>query len=149
MILKPHVAINVKNLDQSIQFYTNLFGVDPVKVKPGYAKFDLEQPALNFTLNEGGEITGGINHLGIQVSSTQDVLDAKTRLQKAGLATFDEMNAKCCYARQDKIWITSPDGHNWEVFTVLEDVEQNDEPTTCCIEEEPKEEKETSCGCSE
>lgn len=149
MVLKPHVAINIKSLDQSIQFYTNLFGVEPVKVKPGYAKFDLEQPALNLTLNEGGEVTGGINHLGIQVSSTQDVLQAKERLQQAGLATFDEMNTNCCYARQDKIWITSPDGHKWEVFTVLEDVEQNDEPTTCCAEEEePKHEGETSCGCS-
>lgn len=148
MVLKPHVAINVKNLDQSIQFYTNLFEIEPIKVKPGYAKFDLEQPALNFTLNEGGEVTGGINHFGIQVSSTQDVLQAKERLQQAGLATFDEMNTNCCYARQDKIWVTSPDGHKWEVFTVLEDVEQNDEPTSCCAEDEPKEDSGASCGCS-
>lgn len=137
MVLKPHLAINVKNLDQSIQFYTNLFGVEPVKVKPKYAKFDLEKPALNFTINEGGEVTGGLNHLGIQVVSTQNVLEAKERLHKAGLATFDEMNTNCCYARQDKIWITSPDGHRWEVFTVLENVEHNEEP------------KETFCGCSE
>ena len=92
MILKPHVAVNVRNVDQSVLFYTNLFGVEPVKVKPGYAKFDLEQPALNFTLNEGGEISGGLNHLGIQVSSTEDVLKTKERLQQANLATFDEMN---------------------------------------------------------
>nr|WP_168188834.1 ArsI/CadI family heavy metal resistance metalloenzyme [Thermoflavimicrobium daqui] len=148
-MLKPHLAINVKNLDQSIQFYTSLFGVEPVKVKLGYAKFDLEQPALNFTLNEGGEVSGGINHLGIQVASTQDVLLVKERLQRAGLATFDEMNTNCCYARQDKIWVTSPDGHQWEVFTVLEDVKQNDDPTSCCItEEEPQKESGTSC-CSE
>lgn len=127
MILKPHVAINVSNLKQSILFYTNLFGVEPVKVKPRYAKFDLEQPALNFTLNEGGEIAGGINHLGIQVSTTDDVLQAKERLQQAKLATFDEMDTNCCYAKQDKIWVTSPDGHQWEVFTVLADVEHNDD----------------------
>jgi catechol 2,3-dioxygenase-like lactoylglutathione lyase family enzyme len=144
MVLKPHVALNVQNLDQSILFYKNLFGVQPVKVKPGYAKFDLEKPALHFTLNEGGEIKGGINHLGIQVSSTNDVLKAKERLQEARLATFDEMNTNCCYARQDKIWVTSPDGHQWEVFTIHEDVENNDEPisgsaieskrvsTSCC-----------------
>ncbi|MBD1371261.1 VOC family protein [Hazenella sp. IB182357] len=131
MTLKPHVAVNVKQLDQSIHFYTHLFGVDPVKVKPQYAKFDLQAPPLNFTLNEGGEVSGGINHLGIQVSSTEEVLQAKERLQESGLATFDEMNTNCCYARQDKIWVTSPDGHEWEVFTVLEDIEHK-ESSSCC-----------------
>jgi catechol 2,3-dioxygenase-like lactoylglutathione lyase family enzyme len=146
MILKPHVAINVKNLDQSIQFYTNLFGVQPVKVRSGYAKFDLEQPALNFTLNEGGEITGGINHLGIQVASTEDVLQAKLRLLNAGLAAFDEMNTSCCYARQDKIWVTSPDGHAWEVFTVLEDINSKDESTSSHLEE-PKQLNQIPVSC--
>lgn len=132
-MLKPHVAIHVKDLSQSVAFYTQLFGVEPVKVRPGYAKFDLEQPGLNFTLNEGGEVTGGINHLGIQVGSTAEVLAAKDRLQKAGLASFDEMNTTCCYARQDKIWITSPDGHRWEVFTVIEDdVEMEPKSSSCC-----------------
>jgi catechol 2,3-dioxygenase-like lactoylglutathione lyase family enzyme len=130
MILKPHVAVNVKNLDQSVLFYTHLFGVEPVKVKPAYAKFDLEQPALNFTLNEGGEVSGGLNHLGIQVSSIEEVFKAKERLQQANLATFDEMNTNCCYARQDKIWVTSPDGHRWEVFMVHENVEENDEESS-------------------
>ncbi|SDZ34350.1 ArsI/CadI family heavy metal resistance metalloenzyme [Thermoactinomyces sp. DSM 45892] len=147
MGFKPHFAINVKDLERSISFYTNLFGVPPVKVKPRYAKFDVQNPALNFTLNEGGEVTGGINHFGIQVASTQEVLQAKGRLQQSGLVTFDEMNTNCCYARQDKIWVTSPDGHPWEVFTVLEDIEQNEDLTTCCPAEEQKEE--TSCGCPE
>lgn len=133
MVLKPHVAINVKNLNKSIAFYTKLFGVEPVKVRPGYAKFDLEQPALNFSLNEGGEVRGGLNHLGIQVKSNEDVLAAKERLQKAGLATFDEMNTTCCYARQDKIWVISPDGHRWEVFAVLADAEENSEELTVCL----------------
>jgi len=124
MILKPHVAIHVRNLEQSIAFYRHLFGEDPVKVRPGYAKFDLDEPALNFTLNEGGEVNGGINHLGIQVGSTEEVLAAKERLQSAGLATFDEMDTTCCYARQDKIWVTSPDGHRWEVFAVKADTDQ-------------------------
>lgn len=123
MVLKPHVAINVKDLDASIEFYRQLFGKEPTKVRPGYAKFDLDEPALNFTLNERGEIDGGINHLGIQVGSTEAVLAAKERLRKAGLASFDEMDTTCCYARQDKIWVTSPDGHRWEVFFVKEDTD--------------------------
>jgi len=148
MVLKPHVAINVKNLNKSVAFYTQLFGIEPVKVHPGYAKFDLEHPALNFTLNEGGEVNSGLNHMGIQVQSTEDVLAAKKRLQKAGLATFDEMNTTCCYARQDKIWVTSPDGHRWEVFAVLEDVEEkSDEQPICRTSDEPPQNV-SDCGCS-
>ncbi|OYD07437.1 ArsI/CadI family heavy metal resistance metalloenzyme [Paludifilum halophilum] len=124
MVLKPHMAINVKNLDASIRFYRHLFGEEPAKVRPGYAKFDLDEPALNFTLNEGGEVIGGINHLGIQVESTEAVTAAKERLKNAGLASFDEMDTTCCYARQDKIWVTSPDGHQWEVFFVKEDADR-------------------------
>ncbi|GGA40435.1 hypothetical protein GCM10007416_11780 [Kroppenstedtia guangzhouensis] len=116
MVLKPHVAINVKDLDASIKFYRHLFGEEPAKVRPGYAKFDLDEPLLNFALNEGGEIVGGINHMGIQVGSTEAVIAAKERLENAGLASFDEMDTTCCYARQDKIWVISPDGHRWEVF---------------------------------
>jgi catechol 2,3-dioxygenase-like lactoylglutathione lyase family enzyme len=131
MVLKPHIALNVKDLEKSILFYTKLFDVEPVKVRPRYAKFDLEQPALNFTLNEGGEVSGGINHLGIQVESTNEVLAAKKRLEEAGLATFDEMNIDCCYALQDKIWVTSPDGHRWEVFTVLK-ADTTSQVESCC-----------------
>ncbi|BCU81704.1 hypothetical protein JIR001_14870 [Polycladomyces abyssicola] len=94
------------------------------KIRPGYAKFDLDEPALNLTLNEGGDMTGGIDHLEIQVSSTDDVLSIKQRLKQAGLVTFDEMDTTCCYARQDKIWVTSPDGHRWEVFVVKADADE-------------------------
>jgi catechol 2,3-dioxygenase-like lactoylglutathione lyase family enzyme len=149
MILKPHVAIHVNNLEESIRFYSILFGKEPVKVKTGYAKFDLDAPALNFTLNEGGPVQGGINHFGIQVASTEDVLAAKQRLQEAGLASFDEMDTVCCYARQDKIWVTSPDGHRWEVFVVLEDVEEESrkESESCCELGKPKGETAASEGC--
>jgi len=117
---KVHVALNVNRVARSVEFYRAIFGVDPVKSKPGYAKFDIAEPPLNLTLNYGGEVTarGALSHLGIEVLSTTDVVAAKERLQKAGLATVDEMNVDCCFALQDKIWITDPDGNRWEVFTV-------------------------------
>jgi catechol 2,3-dioxygenase-like lactoylglutathione lyase family enzyme len=108
----------VSDVDRSTEFYRALFGIEPSKVRPGYAKFEVREPGLNFTLNEGerdGEL-GAFNHAGIQVASTDDVLRARARLVEAGLATFDEMDTTCCYAKQDKIWVTAPDGESWEVF---------------------------------
>jgi catechol 2,3-dioxygenase-like lactoylglutathione lyase family enzyme len=122
-VLRPHLALTVSELERSISFYEALFGVEPAKVRPGYAKFELASPALNFTLNEGprGNGLGALNHAGVQVSSTDDVLAARERLTDAGLAAFDEMDTTCCYARQDKIWVHDPDGTPWEVFAVTED----------------------------
>ena len=117
-VLRPHLSLTVSDVDRSIEFYRALFGIEPSKVRPGYAKFEVPEPALNFTLNEGernGEL-GAFNHAGIQVASTDDVLRARARLVEAGLATFDEMDTTCCYAKQDKIWVTAPDGESWEVF---------------------------------
>jgi catechol 2,3-dioxygenase-like lactoylglutathione lyase family enzyme len=124
-VLRPHLALTVSSVQRSIPFYEALFGAAPAKVKPGYAKFEVAEPALNFTLNEGerGETLGAFNHAGIQVASTDDVLAAKLRLQKAGLAAFEEMNTSCCYALQDKIWVHDPDGTPWEVFATHEDRE--------------------------
>ncbi len=124
-VLRPHLALTVSDVERSIPFYRALFGAEPVKEKPGYAKFEVEDPAINFTLNAGDRdgTLGAFNHAGIQVASTGDVLEAKERLIAAGLATFDEMDTTCCYARQDKIWVHDPDGTPWEVFTTHEDVE--------------------------
>jgi catechol 2,3-dioxygenase-like lactoylglutathione lyase family enzyme len=118
--LKTHLALNVNSIEDSVAFYRAMFGVDPVKLKPGYAKFDVAEPALNLTLNYIGKVEqqGALNHLGIQVESSEDVLAAKARLKSAGLATFDEMNTDCCYALQDKIWVSDPNGYRWEVFAV-------------------------------
>src|SRR5687768_7605012 len=117
---KVHVALNVNDFDKSVQFYRAMFGLEPVKLKPGYAKFDVSEPALNLTLNYVGQVNslGALNHLGVQVNSTEAVLEAKERLRTAGLATFDEMGTDCCYALQDKIWITDPNGYRWEIFVV-------------------------------
>ena len=142
---RVHVALNVSDLNRSVEFYRAMFGVEPVKCKPGYAKFDIKEPALNLTLSYGGPVkgAGALNHLGIEVASTAEVVAAKKRLCEAGLDTFDEMNVDCCFALQDKIWITDPDANRWEVFTVkigdtqpdLNVTQKNNgrsEPSRCC-----------------
>ena len=120
--LKAHLAIKVRNVEQSIEFYRQLFGIEPSKVRTGYAKFDVQNPPLNFTLNEAAvNSRGALSHLGIQVRSTEDVLTTRQRWRDGGLLTRDEMQTSCCYAVQDKTWIRDPDGNEWEVFVVLED----------------------------
>ncbi len=119
---KAHLAINVKELGRSIEFYRKLFGSEPVKVRRGYAKFDVSNPPLNFTLNEvpvAGR--GALSHLGIQVGSTSEVLAMRDRWVQQGLAPREEMHTDCCYALQDKAWVRDPDGNEWEVFVVLQD----------------------------
>lgn len=121
-ILKAHLAINVRDVQASIDFYRKLFGIDPSKVRRGYAKFDVQQPALNFTLNEVPfHDAGALSHMGIQVASTADVLAMRQAWADAGLITRDEMQTDCCYARQDKTWVRDPDGNEWEAFVVLQD----------------------------
>jgi predicted enzyme related to lactoylglutathione lyase len=120
--LKAHLAINVRDVESSIPFYKKMFGIEPSKVRTGYAKFDVQNPPLNFTLNQVafGE-RGALSHLGIQVASTEDVLAMRDRWHAEGLKTFEEMDTACCYAVQDKSWVSDPDGNEWEVFVVKED----------------------------
>jgi catechol 2,3-dioxygenase-like lactoylglutathione lyase family enzyme len=144
--LKAHLALNVTSVEQSIQFYRRMFGIEPSKVRTGYAKFDVQNPPLNFTLNQGPFANrGSLSHLGIQVRSTADVLATRQKWNDAGLLTRDEMQTNCCYATQDKTWVRDPDGNEWEVFVVLEDnlpesiscctgsSAQSSEPQACCI----------------
>jgi len=117
--VKVHVALNTPRFDESVRFYTAFLGLEPVKLKPGYAKFDVSEPELNLTLNASAETgAGALNHLGIQVGSTEAVKHAAERLKTEGLATFEEENTDCCYALQDKVWVTDPNGYRWEVFVV-------------------------------
>ncbi len=130
--LKAHISLNVKNVSQSIEFYHKLFGIEPVKVRQGYAKFDVQNPPLNLALNENSLAGhGSLSHLGIQVASTEDVLETKTRWEELGLKTKDEMQTNCCYALQDKTWTRDPDGNEWEVFVVLEDNLTQTDPCEC------------------
>jgi catechol 2,3-dioxygenase-like lactoylglutathione lyase family enzyme len=120
--LKAHIAINVSDVNQSTEFYRKMLGLEPCKVRTGYAKFDVQNPPLNLTLNERKGVTAGaLSHLGIQVSSTDDVMTMRQTWIDAGLITRDEMQTNCCYAIQDKTWVEDPDGNQWEVFVVLED----------------------------
>ena len=134
--LKAHLALNVHSVERSIEFYKKLFGIEPSKVRTGYAKFDVQNPPLNFTLNEHGfGERGALSHLGIQVASTNDVLAIREKWTAAGLLTRDEMQTSCCYALQDKTWVKDPDGNEWEVFVVLEDNLPETTPCACGVQE--------------
>jgi len=130
--LKAHISLNVKDVSRSIEFYRKLFGIEPSKVRQGYAKFDVQNPPLNLALDENSLAgNGALSHLGIQVASTEDVLETKNRWEKSGLTTKDEMQTNCCYALQDKVWTSDPDGNEWEVFVVLEDNLTQADPCEC------------------
>ena len=130
--LKAHLALNVHNVEQSIPFYKKMLGIEPSKVRTGYAKFDVQNPPLNLTLNEYSFTDrGALSHLGIQVASTDDVLAMREKWVEAGLITRDEMQTSCCYALQDKTWVRDPDGNEWEVFVVLEDNLAETAPCEC------------------
>ncbi len=130
--LKVHLALNVRNVVNSIDFYGKMFGLQPSKVRPGYAKFDVQNPPVNLTLNEGSfNERGALSHLGIQVGSTEDVLATRERWVEMGLITRDEMQTNCCYATQDKTWVRDPDGNEWEVFVVLKDNLLESAPCEC------------------
>jgi catechol 2,3-dioxygenase-like lactoylglutathione lyase family enzyme len=116
------LALNVDNLDESIAFYTKLFGTEPAKVRPGYANFAIAEPPLKLILMENPGQGGGLNHLGVEVADTDAVDAEQTRLAEVGLASVDERDTTCCYAKQDKFWVQgAPNGERWEIYTVLED----------------------------
>lgn len=124
MVKRMHVAVNCSDLQKSLDFYRAFFGAEPSKVKDNYAKFELDDPALHFSLNvRPFEKKGVLNHLGFQVDNTEDVLAMGERLRQSGLLLIDEMNTTCCYAVQDKVWVYDPDGNAWEIFHTKEDSE--------------------------
>jgi catechol 2,3-dioxygenase-like lactoylglutathione lyase family enzyme len=133
-VLKPHVSLNVTNVDASVAFYEKVFDVQATKRRPGYAKFDLQAPSLNLSMVETPPSGVNASHFGIQVASTDDVALAAERFKRGGLRTRAEENTSCCYAVQDKVWVEDPDGNMWEVFVVKGDspTMRDGEQTACC-----------------
>ncbi|WP_313675128.1 ArsI/CadI family heavy metal resistance metalloenzyme [Mycolicibacterium sp.] len=117
------LALNVDDLDAAIAFYSRLFNTSPAKVKPGYANFAIAEPPLKLVLLENPGRGGSINHLGVEVESSEQVHAEIARLTEAGMFTEEEIGTTCCFATQDKVWVTAPDSERWEVYTKLADTE--------------------------
>lgn len=154
---RAQLALRVADLEGSIAFYSKLFGAEPAKRRPGYANFALTEPPLKLVLIEGeaGQETR-LDHLGVEVETTEEVTAATRRLSEAGLATFEENDTSCCYALQDKVWVTGPGKEPWEVYVVKADADhlgksaQN--TTACCSSSQTEttaagEEAAAGCAC--
>jgi catechol 2,3-dioxygenase-like lactoylglutathione lyase family enzyme len=135
---RVQLALRVTDLEGSIAFYSKLFGTKPAKRREGYANFAIAEPPLKLVLIEGdaGEDTR-LDHLGVEVASTEEITAATGRLKEAGLATFEENNTSCCYALQDKVWVTGPGKEPWEVYAVKADADTlgksaDTTPEACC-----------------
>ena len=120
---RVQLALNVADLDEAVAFYSSLFHTGPAKLRPGYANFAVEEPALKLVLIEGAGEPGSINHLGVEVDTIGEVAGAASRLSATGMATAVEESTTCCYAVQDKVWVHAPDGPAWEIYTVLADAD--------------------------
>jgi len=137
------LALNVDDIDQAITFYSKLFGVAPAKVKPGYANFAITEPALKLVLLENPGEGGTLNHLGVEVDASEQVHAEIARLTGEGLFTEEEIGTTCCFALQDKVWVSGPGGERWEVYAKLADSETYYEAPaappadTCCATEQP------------
>ena len=132
---RMHIHISVDHLDQSIGFYNQLFGASPSVQKPDYAKWMLDDPRVNFAISQRGE-KPGLNHLGIQAESDEELSDIKTRLDAADMAVLTENGTTCCYAKSDKHWVQDPSGIAWETYHTLESAPTFNAPeavSPCCV----------------
>ena len=123
MMSRVQLALNVSDLDEAVTFYSKLFATKPAKIRPGYANFAIAEPPLKLVLIENPAAAGALNHLGVEVESTDEVGAAQARLADEGLITATEDNVTCCYAVQDKVWVDGPDQQAWEIYTVLADAD--------------------------
>ncbi len=129
---RVQLALNVGDLDAAIEFYSKLFGTAPAKVRDGYANFVVAEPPLKLVLIVGGGEPGTLNHVGVEVLTSDDVAAAIDRFQVAGLAIDVEEHTTCCYAVQDKVWVQGPDDRPWEIYTVLDDADVMDPVDSVC-----------------
>jgi catechol 2,3-dioxygenase-like lactoylglutathione lyase family enzyme len=137
---RVQLALNVRDVDEAVAYYSKLFGAEPAKRRPGYANFAIADPPLKLVLIERGDargsgVEGALNHLGVEVETADEVGAAAERLVAHGLATREELGTTCCYAVQDKVWSTDPDGAPWETYVVLADSPDAAGaacPTACC-----------------
>jgi len=149
--MRPHISLDVRSVSRSVAFYEKLFGVAPHKQTVDYAKFDLLEPALNISLLSSRGIISSVNHFGIEVESIDEIRTWSKRMREQGILEKTETNQACCFARQDKLWSTDPDGNAWEVFTVHEqlEVEGSLASTGCCVPQDSLEPRANpaACGC--
>lgn len=133
--MRPHISLDVRNVPGSVEFYQKVFGVAPQKQTTDYAKFDLTAPALNLSLVSSTGRVSAVNHLGIEVESVDDIAIWKQRLQEQGILEKVEEDIACCFARQDKLWFSDPNGNAWEIFTVHEQLAVSGtlKGTGCCV----------------
>jgi len=133
--MRPHISLDVRDVQASVKFYQKVFGVVPQKQTTDYAKFDLDSPSLNLSLLSSSGRISSVNHLGIEVASLEEIATWKQRLEDQGIIERAEANVACCFARQDKLWVSDPDDNAWEIFTVHEqlDVTGPVSNTGCCI----------------
>ncbi|MBM4132559.1 MAG: glyoxalase/bleomycin resistance/dioxygenase family protein [Nitrospira sp.] len=148
--MRPHLSLDVRNVSVSVAFYEKVFGLAPQKQTEDYAKFDLTEPSLNLSLVSTAAAISRVNHLGIEVESADQIAAWKQRLQDNGLLETVEDDIACCFARQDKLWFTDPDGNAWEVFTVLEQLPVSDplKGTGCCVPKRQDSVQAATCAAS-
>jgi catechol 2,3-dioxygenase-like lactoylglutathione lyase family enzyme len=144
-----HVALTVKDLPTAIEHYKKILGIEPAKVRPDYAKFEIADPPVILSLNPGGA-PGTVSHLGIRYANSEHVIAEQTRTQTAGVAVREQVGTTCCYAKADKFWVHDADGMEWEMYTLLEDADVHSLPdNTCCASAsaQAKPEQATTAGC--
>jgi catechol 2,3-dioxygenase-like lactoylglutathione lyase family enzyme len=131
---RVHINIDVADVAQSLAFYEVLLGQEATKVREDYAKFEVANPPINLALNQVGHATAtGVNHMGIEVQASDDVLSSRERYRRSGFQLTEELEVVCCYAEQNKIWVADPDGNRWEVVNVVGDVEAEEACPPDCI----------------
>jgi catechol 2,3-dioxygenase-like lactoylglutathione lyase family enzyme len=137
-VSRLQLALNVSNLEEAVDFYSTFFKTEPAKLRPGYANFSIADPPLKLVLFENPDAPGTINHLGVEVFSSEEVVAATEYLQAQGMTTDVEEQNTCCFAVQDKVWVDGPDASRWEVYTVLADAPTfgaKPDDGACCVQE--------------